>query len=192
MFTLLIGPTSWLWGRICSRWTGTDGSAFTGTRNFTEAFEQLLVHIPLRSWGGFRVVLQDDLDFTPRHKTAAEVLGAVSLLNIVVGLPVAVLTASIVSVGLATSTIAISKSPNCCRYIFDTRGTNTSLKFLEFEHRSEAQSAAYADSCYSPASLDDDCNKFYNRSISYSIELTVSSRWAYLPRRTEHLIPASK
>jgi hypothetical protein len=99
-------------------------------------------------------------------KNAVDAFELVSLFVVFLGVPTALIAASIVSSGLATDTIAISSSDHCGIY---AELTNSSVNFLEFEHSAEAQSASYASKCYVSDSQDNDCNKFYNQSISYSV-----------------------
>lgn len=104
-----------------------------------------------------------------RYSVAVEALGAGSIVAITLGLPVTVLIASIVSAGLATDTIAVSKADTCGTYVYRPGSKNPSNS-VEFEHRVEAESGLYADECYGASSLIENCNKFYNQSISYSLD----------------------
>ncbi|KAH8751897.1 hypothetical protein BGZ57DRAFT_101264 [Hyaloscypha finlandica] len=102
-----------------------------------------------------------------RSGIAVEALGAGAMVAMALGLPLALLIASIISTGLETDTIAISQAPHCGTYAY-TAGFGRSSTFVEFEHRAESESGLYADECYGDSSLIKDCNKFYNQTISYS------------------------
>jgi hypothetical protein len=103
-----------------------------------------------------------------RANAAAEAFGAGSMVVIALGLPVALLIASIISAGLATDTIARSNTDTCGTYVYRSNSKNSS-SFVEFEHRVEAESGLYANECYGASSLIENCNKFYNQTISYSL-----------------------
>lgn len=174
IFTLLIGPISFLWDKVPSRLKGRN-AALARADGYHEivhdAMMDLLDYIPLRPRGNHhRIPLDDDVVIPRRRRDGIEAVGALSLIVIFLGLLLAIIVASILSVGIATDTTAISNSPKCGLYKYDPESRRMLGGALEFEHRAETQSAAYAADCYGSSPLVDDCNKFYNQSIYYSIE----------------------
>jgi hypothetical protein len=99
-------------------------------------------------------------------------LRVVLIIVVTLGLPSALIVASIVSAGLATDTIVLSDSPACRRYVYRPNASKSPGSFLEYDHKAEAQSALYASDCYGGSSLVDNCKTHYNQSISYFVENT--------------------
>ncbi|KAF8858997.1 hypothetical protein BDZ45DRAFT_371177 [Acephala macrosclerotiorum] len=86
---------------------------------------------------------------------------------IIVGLPIMLIVASIVSAGLATDTIGLSNFDKCGRY--KSVESNSSIGSLEYEHKAEAEANVYATDCYGSSPLVNSCNRFYNQSIGYAV-----------------------
>ncbi|KAH7416802.1 hypothetical protein BKA64DRAFT_277695 [Cadophora sp. MPI-SDFR-AT-0126] len=175
IFTLLIGPTSFLWDKV-SPWLNSRDAALEGAEGYHEvvhdAMIELLHSASLLPRGGLRRIQLDDFNIVGprRRRHGAGLVGEGSLVVIFVGLPLAILIASILSVGIATDTTALSSSPKCGIYLYEPESKNMLGGSLEFEHRAEAQAAAYAADCYGSSPLIDDCNRFFNQSIDYSAE----------------------
>lgn len=92
------------------------------------------------------------------------------VLIIATSLPIAIIIASVVSSGLATDSIGRSDSAKYGKYVYRPSLTSGSPQYLDFEHRSESQAAAYASDFYTSSSEGQGYqSRFYNRSISYGI-----------------------
>ncbi|KAH9208590.1 hypothetical protein DL95DRAFT_467570 [Leptodontidium sp. 2 PMI_412] len=161
IFTLLIGPISFLWDKVPSRLKGRN-AALARADGYHEivhdAMMDLLDYIPLRPRGNHhRIPLDDDVVIPRRRRDGIEAVGAGSLIVIFLGLLLAIIVASILSVGIATDTTAISNSPKCGLYKYDPESRRMLGGSLEFEHRAETQSAAYAADCYGSSPLNAAC-----------------------------------
>lgn len=103
------------------------------------------------------------------RRSPREVLGRWVMAIIFLGFPTALIIASVLSSALANDSTARSNTATCGIYIYDLNLGNSSGQFLEYEHRAEAQAGGYAADCYGSSPLVDDCNRFYNQSIPYTI-----------------------
>jgi hypothetical protein len=121
----------------------------------------------LRHVGGGYVNIPIRGPAAPKRTLAREAFGAGLMLLILVGLPILLNVASIVSASLATDSTALSKSVKCGSYTYKPDSMECSVKFLEFERKAEAEAAFYAMNCYGSISNSDYCTKFYTQSISY-------------------------
>jgi hypothetical protein len=168
IFELLRIPIWRLWKKITSRWNLLQPTDVKEAHDFYEMTGIILkatAHELQGRWPGYSNV---QLPISPsRNNAAAQALGAGSMVALALGLPAALLIASIISAGLATDTIARSKADTCGTYVYKS-GSKNSSSFVEFEHRVETESGLYADECYGASSLIEDYNKFYNQTISYS------------------------
>jgi hypothetical protein len=132
----------------------------------------------LRHVGGGYVNIPIYGSAATKRTMAREAFGAGVMLLILVGLPILLIVASIVSASLATDSIALSSSDKCGSYIYNPKSMECSVKFLEFERKAEAEAAFYAMSCYGSSLNADHCTKFYNRSISYPVRSHVDCPFA--------------
>lgn len=167
IFELLIGPLGRLRGKVSSRWNNDPQDQFEESRSFGESMGYVLQN--LRHIGGGYVNIPIYGLATPKRTMAREAFGAGFMLLILVGLPILLIVASIVSASLATDSTALSNSDKCGSYIYQPNSTGCSVKFLQFERKAEAEAAFYAMSCYGSFSTSDHCTKFYNQSISYNV-----------------------
>jgi hypothetical protein len=160
-----------LWKKVTSRWNllqPTEVKDARDTYEMTGRILRAMTHELQWRLPGYSNVQLGPIPPT-RYSVAVEALGAGSIVAITLGLPVSVLVASIVSAGFATNTIAISNAETCGTYFYKP-GLKNSSNFVEFKHRVEVESGLYAEECYGASSLIENCNKFYNQSITYSLD----------------------
>jgi len=161
----VIGPLSQLRRKVSSRWNNDQQDQFEESRSFGDSMGYVLQN--LRHAGGGYVNIPIYSPAAPKRTIAREAFGAGLMLLILVGLPILLNVASIVSASLATDSTALSSSGIRGSYIYKPDSMECSVKFLEFERKVEAEAAIYAMSCYGSSSNSDYCTKFYNQSISY-------------------------
>ncbi|KUJ14512.1 uncharacterized protein LY89DRAFT_784443 [Mollisia scopiformis] len=163
LFTLTVGLYNWLWRKISSRWTNIQAASLQDARDTQESIGIILE--PIRH-GGFANV---PLGGPPigRTKEAIEIIGTGAMVLIVLGLPVMLITASIVSAGLATDTTALSNAYTCGKY--EHRLPNSSDILLEYDHKAEVEANMYAIDCYGTSPLVENCNRFYSQNITYTV-----------------------
>jgi hypothetical protein len=99
---------------------------------------------------------------------AMEYLGVAFMLVLLIGPSLALIATSIVSAGLATSSVGLSSNPKCGDYDFQFDSNSYSEPFLQYERQAEGQASEYAAKCYGSSSIDPDCNRFYRQDITYS------------------------
>ncbi|KAH8745060.1 hypothetical protein BGZ57DRAFT_960450 [Hyaloscypha finlandica] len=170
VFELLRVPFWLLWRKVTSRWGLLRPTAVEEANDFYEFTGEVISAIVQQvreRWVGYHFVNHGAAPVPNRRRMAADALGAGAMIAVALGLPLTLLIASIISTGLKTDTIAISQAPHCGTYAYTTSFENSST-FVEFEHRAESESGLYASECYGDSSLIEDCNKFFNQTISYS------------------------
>jgi hypothetical protein len=172
IFELLVRPLSWLWRKLSSRWNKGEQDQFEESRSFGDSMGYVLQN--LRHVGGGYVNIPIYSPAAPNGTRAREALGAGVMLLILVGPPLLLLVASIVSARLSTDSTGLSSSDKCGRYFYEPDSAECSVKFLAFERRAEVEAAIYAMNCYGSSSNGDHCTKFYNQSISYPVGSRVS------------------
>jgi hypothetical protein len=99
--------------------------------------------------------------------TFHEVITGGMMLLILIGLPVLVIVASIVSSRLGTDSVALSNTGKCGRYIFKSQSMGCLVKFQAYERSAETEAAFYALNYYGPSAKFDHSSCFRNGSISY-------------------------
>jgi len=156
-------------------WNNGQRDQFEESRSFGDSMGYILRN--LRHVGGGYVNIPI-YGAAPKRTRTREAFGAAVMLLILIGLPLLLIVASIVSAGLASDSIALSSSDKCGRYSYKPNSAECSVKFLEFERRAEAEAAYYAMNCYGPSANTDHCTKFYNQSISYPMGSQVDCPFA--------------
>jgi len=160
------------WKKTSSRWIPVQLTTLQDAHDFTEMATEMLEQIARNLPGnGYVSVPLGVPTSSNRQSAAADAFGAAAMVIIALGLPFFLISASIISAGLATDTFATSKAPLCGRYVYNPAARNSSA-LLEFEHRAESQAGVYAEDCYGSSPIVDNCNKFFNQTISYSFNST--------------------
>jgi hypothetical protein len=169
VFNLLIGPINWLWRKITTMLCEEGRPLQDG------GFEYQV----LLKWCLHDLLPERVMNFLVGEKTERKpedppkidfVLDRVVLALVLLVLPVCLITASVVSAGLATTSIGVSNSPHCGEWETQFHLDDFMEPFLQFEHATETDSIKYAANCYESNPSSEDCSKFYNESIAYSVE----------------------
>lgn len=167
IFTLTIVLYNLLWRKISSRWTNFQAASLEDARDTPERLN--IVLDSLRHGGFVNIHLGEPTTPAPtRKKEAIEVIGTSAMILIILGLPIILITASIVSAGLATTTITLSSSTTCGKYVHES--LNSSVQLLEYDHRAEAEANMYAIDCYGASLRVENCNRFFSQNISYTVK----------------------
>lgn len=162
LFVLTIVPYNWLWRKISSRWTNVQSEALADAPDMHGQIDIILQNRPA---GGF-VNMPLGQNTLSKKREVVEIMGTAAMILIVLGLPVILITSSILSAGLATDTIAISNSESCGTYVGPS---NSSARSVEYEQRAEAEARMYGSDCYGSSASTNNCNRFYSQNISYSV-----------------------
>lgn len=99
----------------------------------------------------------------PPASRARETLGTGIMLSILASLPILLIVASIVSAGLASNSMALSRADACGFYEYRPASARCSVKFLGFERRAEMEAGFYALNCYGSFSNADRCTRLIIR-----------------------------
>ncbi|KAH8648219.1 hypothetical protein BGZ60DRAFT_553057 [Tricladium varicosporioides] len=164
IFEITIGPLSQLRRKISSIWNNDQQDQFEESRSFGDSMGYVLRNLRHVGGGYVNIPLHGP---KPRGMKTREAFSTVVMLFILMGLPLLLTIASIVSAGLASNSIALSSSGKCGRYSYQPESSACSVEFLQFERRAEVEAAIYAMNCYGRSANADYCTKLYNQNISY-------------------------
>lgn len=109
-----------------------------------------------------------------KHSEMTCLLDKIVFTLILVGLPIGLVVASILSVQLSKDSVALSNHPQCGDWVYKYRSGYSGQPLLQFEHKTEAEAGKYAADCYGSFSDSDSCSKFINSTLAYTVENSTS------------------